>query len=196
MVSDVGNIEPPKPGFTREAETADARLQMRHKDPEYHKNNKKKKKKGSDTPINVTNSTENTISIDAIYDFLSNIAQSNAYTGNSTDKTFEELPDMFHTMATNKLRKIRNSYESAKAANAYEHAAHTAQNTNTHNIDKSNKDSLGLKNISNKQLYTLIKDIDSLRKQGVQTLSIRKKSNFLKSLILAVEEENAHKPAS
>jgi len=192
MFSDVGNIYAPQNGLLREAEVTDTRQQMQRREPLFFKKRKNQRKHDdqSESEFSLPAQEDNEIPIDTIYEFLANIVQSGPRDDKDTDPQSQtSMPSLFDTLAENKLLQIRRRYEAARAAHAYAHAAHTAQNSRVHHIDSSNKTCLGLSSISNKQLYSLIKDIDDLRRHGVTTLMIRRHKSFLESLLECVETE-------
>lgn len=193
MFSDVGHIYAAGHSLIGEAETADARLQMQRRAQMFPKKNKKQKDSTQESAGEyVYDPLGNTIAMDAIYDFLTNLVRSTDHLDMSlVNAQQDDLPSLFDTVGGARLLEIKRKYAAAKAANAYEHAAHTAQNARTHRIDQSNKSYLGLQNVTNSQLYSLIKDVDTLRKRGVDAIAVPRKSSFLESLLLAVEEAKA-----
>lgn len=190
MFSNVGNIYTVQTGI-RSLERVDAGLKMQHQQPVFKKDDKQKSKqnpRGSATTI-LKERDQSAISIDAIHDFLATVVQTKTPARQNTIDQDNFTPSLFDAIDNEKLNRLRRRYEAAKVTKAYEHASHTSQNTKIHSIDKSNKASLGLQNINNGELYTLIKDIETLKKQGLQTISIKKQNTFMESLVVAIDHE-------
>lgn len=194
MFTNVGNIYTIQTGV-RSAEKTDASLRMQHHQPVFKKDNEykqKQKHRGSTTTI-LGGESQNSISIDAVHDFLASIVQTQTNKRQTQAQTDDFVPSLFDTIDNERLNKIRRKYEAAKVINAYEHATHTTQNSQIRSIDRSNKTSLGLQDIKNDELYTLIKDIETLKKQGLQAIQIKKQKTFMESLVTAIDEEKSRR---
>ncbi len=197
MFSNVGNIYTVQTGV-RSTEQTDASLKMQHHQPVFGKDNKHRSKqefRGDSTTI-LKGRDQNAISIDAIHNFLAGLVQEKPHSGQNSIEKDDFTPSLFDTINNEKLARVRRRYEAAKVINAYEHAMHAAQSTNVHSINQSNKTSLGLQNINNAELYSLIKDVETLRKQGLQAIQIKKQKSFMESLLTAIDDEKSRRKST
>lgn len=172
----------------RQTENADARMNLRHHDPEYQRREKKKKDKNPFNPFDVSGVA--TVSIEALELFLEkfikegerHLGEQKTLTGQAFEKSFKDGAG---------APKTRKSGQAAKAAGAYQHSAEV--NVKGNLLDRAdsadNNAPIPTFDMDHKTLRLtrqLLDDIRELRRRDIEFLTVEKAADFLGNLQNAV----------
>lgn len=185
MFTGINQIFVTKP--PRHAEDSDARMNLRHHDPEYQRR-KGKKKEAPQDPFDGNDSA--IVSIDALDAFLENFIKMSGddlglkktVTGRDFEKSFKQGAG---------APPSRKRGQAAKAAGAYQHSAEPNVKGNLLHTTDSADDSAPIPEFQmNKEelnaAQKLRDDLKTLRQRDIEYLTVIKEKDFLKSLQTAI----------
>lgn len=176
MFSGLGQILKPT---VRQAEETDTHLYLqKHQRDE----NRKKRDQQKDKENYFDTEDRASVSLDALHAFISNMLAENAH-NNEAVKTSGNQPLHEQTPA-----RKNNNIQTAKAADAYAHAAETSKSAAVMPHDNYNANT---KNDKDEFLYNLLKEIEILKARNIEEIYIEKADTFQESLVNAIMNAKA-----
>lgn len=178
MASPLGQVFTVKP---RQAESADARFDIRRHDPDQERKNKNhddgEKKITFDTYDNAV------VSVDALRAFLENFLNSLQKPDAQTNIS---LPENFTPPSGDETQAKHVDAQASRAANLYKYAAKTAPRTAPVAPSPQEPSGPDLGNEDVRAIHRLLADITILQSRKIEYLTIEKNETFLASLSAAV----------
>ena len=172
----------------RQAESSDARMNLRHHDPEYQRRRKNKKEQETEDPFDGNDTA--IVSIEALNTFLDNFIKANGadlgvkktVTGRDFEKSFKDGAG---------APPSRKREQAAQAAGAYQHSAQSNVKGNLlHTTDSADNNApIPTFQMNQQELRAAQKlqgDIKELRRRQIEYVTMVKEENFLASLQSAI----------
>jgi hypothetical protein len=189
MFSALGSLFITRP---REAESADARLEIRRHDPE-HERRKPKKHDRNEAQIFGDDDIA-TVSVAALSVFLSNFLDQAIAQHNTAEASGERI-DVPNTAATPQTERPERpgprparSEQAARAMNAYGTTAHATEKAAAQQPPHQTNSESALSAEDTRTIHVLLRDLQILSENKIEFLTIERSGSFLQSLVHAVEK--------